>query len=121
MSLQDYLGRSTSSTNLFINANIESQGPSAPDDFSRFTLRSLPSQEQKDELFRELDNNLVIGDIKLGNGDEESIHVKLVGFSFEIKKLILTVKSFPRTVEFCFENVCLASEYQAYFPAVSPL
>ena len=121
MSLQDYLGRSTSSTNLFINANINSHRPSSPDGLSRFTLRSLPSQEQKDELFKKLDNNLVIGDIKLGKDDEESIHVKLIGFSFEIKKLILTVKSFPRTVEFCFENVCLASEYRAYFPAVSPL
>ena len=100
VSLQDYLGR------------------------SRFTLRSLPSQEQKDELFKKVDGNLVIGNIKHGKDDgmhaDEGIHVKLVGFSFEIKKLILTIKCFPRTVDFCFENVCLASEYQAYFPAVSP-
>ena len=121
VSLQDYLGRSSSSTNLFVNANINSHRPSSPDDVSKFTLRSLPSQEQKDELFRKDDSNLVIGHIKYGKDDDESIQVKLVGFSFEIKKLILTIKSFPRTVDFCFENVCLASEYQAYFPAVSPL
>ena len=121
MSLQDYLGRSTSSTNPSINANINTHQPSFPDDLSRFTLRSLPSQEQKDELFKTADSNLVIGDIKFGKDDDESIHVKLVGFSFEVKKLLLTIKSFPRTVEFCFEKGCLASEYQGYFPAVSPL
>ena len=112
VSLQDYLGRSSSSNNPFTNANINS---------SRFNLRSLPSQEQKDELFQKADSNLVIGHIKHGKDDDEGIQVKLLGFSFEIKKLILTIKSFPRTVDFCFENVCLASEYQAYFPAVSPL
>ena len=121
VSLQDYLGRSTSSTNLFVNADINSHRPSSREDFSRFTLRSLPSEEQKDELLKTVDSNLVIGHIKHGKDDDESIHVKLVGFSFEIKKLILTIKSYPRTVDFCFENVCLASEYQAYFPAVSPL
>ena len=117
VSLQDYLGRSSSSTNPITNVNINSHRPSSP----RFTLRSLPSQEQKDDLFQQVDSNLVIGHIKHEKDDDESIQVKLVGFGFEIKKLILTIKSFPRTVDFCFENVCLASEYQAYFPAVSPL
>ena len=121
VSLQDYLGRSASSTKLFTNASINSHRPSSPDDLSRFTLRGLPSQEQKDELFKKADSNLVIGNIKHGQDDDEGIHVKLVGFTFEIKKLILTIKSYPRTVDFCFEHVCLASEYQAYFPAVSPL
>ena len=67
-----------------------------------------------------MDTNLVIGYIRLGKDDQESINVKLVGFGYELKKLLLTVKSFPRTVDFVFETVCLASEYQAYFPAVSP-
>ena len=120
-SLQDSLGRSTSSTSLFTNANTNTHRPSFPDDLSRFTLRSFPSQEQKDELSKKIDSNIVIGDIRFGKDDDESVHVKLVGFSFEVKKLILTIKVFPRTVEFRFENCCLASEYQAYFPAVSPL
>lgn len=120
MSLQDYTKRKTSSFHPLDEAAINSHRPDSSDDPARFTLRNHPSWEHRNEIFNELETNLVIGDITLGRDDQENIHVKLVGFGFETKKLLLTVKSFPRTVNFVFETVCLASEYQAYFPAVSP-
>lgn len=120
MSLQDYTKRSTPSTPLLNEAIISShQSYSLSEDPSRFTLRSYPSSEQKNELFNKPDTNTVIGNIRLGKNDKE-LYVKFVGFRFETHKLLLTIKSLPRTVLFVFENVCLASEYQAYFPAVSP-
>lgn len=120
MSLEDYTKRSMSSSHLLNEAVINSHQPCSSDEPSTFTLRSYPSWEQKNEIFNKMDTNLVIGYIRLGKDDQESINVKLVGFGYELKKLLLTVKSFPRTVDFVFETVCLASEYQAYFPAVSP-
>lgn len=114
MSLQDYTKRSASFAHLLNEADIKSS-----DDVSMFALRNYPSREQKNEISNKLETNLVIGDIVFGKDDQESINVKLVGFGFEMKKLLLTVKSLPRTVQFVFQTVCLASEYQAYFPAVS--
>ena len=120
MSLEDYTKRSMSSSRLPNEALINSHQPYSSDEPSTFTLRSYPSWEQKNEIFNKMDTNLVIGNIRLGKDDQESITVRLVGFGYELKKLLLTVKCFPRTVDFVFETVCLASEYQAYFPAVSP-
>lgn len=119
MSLHDYTKRSMSSSHLLNEAVVSSHRPYSSDDPSRFTLRSYPSWEHKNELLNRIDTNLVIGHIILGKDDQESINVKLVGFEFEVKKLLLTVKSWPRTMHFVFETVCLASEYQKYFPAVS--
>lgn len=121
MSLQDYTKRSISSTHLLNEAVVNSDQPYSSDDLSTFALRSYPSREQKNEKFSQFDANVVMGDIKFGRDDQETIRVKLVDFSCELKKLLLTIKSFPRTMHFVFETVCLASEYQAYFPAVSPL
>ena len=120
MSLQDYTKRKTSSVHPLDKTAINSHRPDSSDDPARFTLRNHPSWEHKNEIFNKLETNPVIGDIILGKGDQESIHVKLLGSGFETKKLLLTVKLFPRTVNFVFETICLASEYQAYFPAVSP-
>lgn len=120
ISLQDYTQRSTSSTNLLKEALINPDQPNSSNDPSRFTLRSYPSFEAKNEIFNKPDTNLVIGDIKIGKDNGECYSVKLVGFEFETKKILLTVKSMPRTVHFVFDTVCLASEYKTYFPAVSP-
>lgn len=114
--LQEYTKRSTSSNKLSDEAVVNSQRPYSLDDPSVFTLRSHPSREQKNELFNKPEPDLVIGCIKIGKDDQENLNVKLVGFGFETKKLLLTVKSSPRNVHFVFEKVCLASEYQAYFP-----
>lgn len=120
MSLQNYTKRSISSTHLLDEAVVNPHRPYSSDDPPRFTLRSCPSREHKIEIFNKPDPNLVIGDIKLGKNDQESIRVKFAGFGFETHKLLLTIKSMPRTMNFVFETVCLASEYQVYFPAVSP-
>ena len=120
MSLQDYSKRSIPSTHGLGDAVVNMHQPYSSDDPPRFTLRSCPSQEYKNEIFKKPDPSLVIGDIKLGRDDEENINVKFVGFGFETHKLLLTIKSMPRTMHFVIEAVCLASEYQVYFPAVSP-
>ena len=115
MSLQAYTKRSMSSTHLLTS---NAPGPSySSDDASSFTLRSLPSLEQKKEIFNRLETILVIGVIRLRK-DGRNIDVKLVDFGYEVKKLLLTVKDTPRTVPFVFDTVCMASEYQAYYPAV---
>lgn len=119
MTLQDYTKR-TSSSHPLDEANINLHRSDSSDGPSIFTLRSHPSREHQDEMFKKLETNLVIGDVVLGKDDQERIHVKLVGFGFETKKLLLTVRAYPRTLDFVFETVCLASEYQAYFPAVRP-
>ncbi len=119
MTLQDYTKR-TSSSHPLDEATINSHRSDSSDGPSIFTLRSHPSQEHKNEIFKKPDSNLMIGDVVIGKNDQESINVKLVGFGFEVKKLLLTAKAYPRTMNFVFETVCLASEYQAYFPAVSP-
>ena len=120
MSLQDYSKRSIPSTHVLSEAVVNMHRPYSSDDPLRFTLRSCPSQEQKNEIYKKSDPSLVIGDIKLGRDDEENVNVKFVGFGFETHKLLLTIKTMPRTMHFMFEAVCLASEYQVYFPAVSP-
>lgn len=117
MSLQDYTKRSISSTHLLDDAVVNSYQPHSSDELSNFTLRSYSSQKQKNKLFKQSDANIIIGYIKLGRDDEETIKVKLVDFAYQLKKLLLTVKSSPLTTHFVFETVCLASEYQAYFPA----
>lgn len=121
MSLQDYSKRSIPSTHVLGEAVVNVHRPYSSDDPPRFTLRSCPSQEHKNEIFKKPDPSLVIGDIKLGRDDEENVNVKFVGFGFETHKLLLTIKSMPRTMHFVLDAVCLASEYQVYFPAVSPL
>ena len=119
MSLQDYAQRSKSSSHQLSKGINNSVRPYPSDHPLDYHFRAYPSQEHKNQIFSRPDSNLVIGDIKFEEDDQESIHVKLVGFSFEVKKLLLTIKVFPRTVEFVFKTVCLASEYKAYFPAVS--
>lgn len=116
MSLQDYTKRSTPSTHLpdEVAVNLHLNNP------SMFTLRNSPSLEHKNEIFNRPDPAIIIGDIKLGKDDQENIKVKFVGFGFELHKLLLSIKSMPRTMHFVFEAVCLASEYRVYFPAVSP-
>ena len=120
ISLQNYSKRSIPSPHVLGEAVVDMHRPYSSDDPQRFTLRSCPSQEQKNEINKMSDPNLVIGDIKLGKNDEKNVNVKFVGFGFETHKLLLTIKSMPRTMHFVFEAVCLASEYQVYFPAVSP-
>lgn len=120
MSLQDYTKRSMPSAHHSTEAIVSSHRPYSSDDPSRFTLRVHPSREHKTGIFQQPEPNLVIGDIKFGEGDQESLKVKFVGFGFEVKKLLLTIKSLPRAMDFVFKSVCLASEYKAYFPTVSP-
>ena len=120
MSLQDYTRRSIPSAHRLDEAVISSHRPYSSDDPSTFTLRVYPSREYKKEIFNKPDQSVVIGDIKFGEDDQESIKVKFLGFEFDVKKLLLTIKSLPRAVDFVFKFVCLASEYKAYFPAVSP-
>ena len=115
ISLQDYTERPNSVNYLSNEAVINSQRPK--DDPSSFTLRTYPSWEDKNELFKNLNPDRVMGTIIFGKDNQEGNAVKLVGCGFETKKLLLTVKSEPRTLHFMFETVCLASEYQAYFPA----
>ena len=120
MSLQDYAKRSMPSAHHLTEAVVSSHRPYSSDDPSRFTLRVHPSREHKNEIFQQPEPNLVIGDIKFGEGDREGLKVKLVGFGSDVKKLLLTIKSLPRAVDFVFKSFCLASEYKAYFLIVSP-
>ena len=120
MSLQDYTKRSMPSAHRLDEAVISSRRLYSSDDPSTFSLRVYPSREHKMEIFNKPDQSVVIGDIKFGEDDQESIKVKFLGFEFDVKKLLLTIKSLPRAVDFVFKSVCLASEYKAYFPAVSP-
>lgn len=120
MSLQDYTKRSMPSAHHSTEAIVSSHRPYSSDDASRFTLRVHPSREHKNGIFQQPAPNLVIGDIKFREGDQEGLKVKFTGFGFEVKKLLLTIKSLPRAMDFVFKSVCLASEYKAYFPTVSP-
>lgn len=118
MSLPDYIKRSMPSAQSLKEAAINShQAYQAP----KLNLRANPSEEDKTRLSQRLGQGLVHGDIKLGQDDLESFRVKLVGFGFEVKNLLLTIKSSSGGVYFVFKSVCLASEYEAYFPAVSPV
>ena len=119
MSLQDYTKRTIPHFNPVNEAVINTNRSYSSDNPPKFTLRVDASQEHQNELFRQIGQDLVIGNIKLGEDDGEGIKVKFVGFGFEVKQLLLTIKVLPRTMDFMFESFCLASEYQAYYPAVS--
>ncbi len=80
---------------------------------------AFPLLEHKSEISRLPEPKAVIGDIKFGEDDQERIKVRLLGFDWDIKTLLLTIKSGPRAVDFVFKTACLASEYKAYFSAVS--
>ena len=121
MSLQDYAKRTTPRLNTHHEALIRSAQPFSSDNPPKLTLRADPSQECQNELFKYKEPDLVIGDIKLGEDDGEGIKVRFVGFGFDVKQLLLTIKVLPRIMNFVFESSCLASEYNAYFPAVSAL
>ena len=121
MSLQDYTKRTIPNLDPINEAVINTNRSYSSDNPPKLALRIDPSQEHQNELFKHKDIDLVIGEIKLGQDTGEGIKVKFVGFKFEVKKLLLTIKVLPRTMDFVFESFCLASEYQAYFPAVSPL
>lgn len=116
MSLQDYTKRSTPTTHLSDEATVNPH----LNDPRKLTLRNYPSLEYKSDIFNRPDPNVVIGDIKLGKDDQENKLVKFVGFGFETHRLLLSIRSMPRTMHFVLEAVCQASEYQVYFPAVSP-
>ena len=121
MSLQDYTKRTIPRLNTLNEAIISSAQSFSSDYPPKLTLRVEPSQDCQIELFKHQDPDLVIGDIRLGEDDGEGIKVKFVGFKFEVKQLLLTIKVLPRKLDFVFESSCLASEYRAYFPAVSLL
>ena len=121
MSLQDYTKRTIPNLDLVNKAVINANPSHSSDNRPKFTLRADPSQEHQNELFKQKELDLVIGNIKLSEDDGEDIKVRFVGFGFEVKQLLLTIKVLPRTMDFVFKSVCLASEYKAYFPAVSPL
>ena len=121
MSLQDYTKRTIPNLDPVKKAVINTNRSYSSDNPPKLALRIDPSQEHQNELFKKKEQDLVIGDIKLGEDDGEGVKVKFVGFGFEVKQLLLTIKVFPRIMHFVFESFCLASEYKAYFPAVSPL
>ena len=121
MSLQDYTKRTIPNPDPANEAIINTNRSYSSDNPSKFTLRIDPSQEHQNELSKLKEQSSVIGDIKLGEDDEEGIKVRFMGFGFDVKQLLLAVKVFPRTVNFVFDSVCLASEYKVYFPAVSHL
>ena len=119
MSLQEYTQRPKPSTHQLNEAPAMSHPPQSPDQPSMFTLRVYPLLEQRKQLFHTVERNLVIGEIKLAKDTHESIDVKLVGFEAEVRRLLLTIKRLPQIVDFVFDTVCLASEYQKYFSVVS--
>ena len=124
MSLQDYTKRTIPKLNSFNEAIINTNQSNTSDKPPKLTLRGDPSHELQNELFQEFQQrtqNLVIGEIKVGEDDGEGMRVRFVGFGFEVKQLLLTIKVLPRTMDFVFKSFCLASEYRSYFPAVSPL
>ena len=121
MSLEDYTKRTIPRLNIHNEAPISSAQSFSSDNPPKLTLRADPSQDCQNELFKYKEPDLVIGDIKLGEDDGEGIKVRFVGFGFEVKQLLLTIKVLPRIMDFVFESSCLASEYNAYFPAVSAL
>ena len=121
MSLHDYTKRTIPNPDPVNEAVISTNRSHSSDDPSKFILRVNPSEEHQNELFKQKEQDLVLGEIKIGKDDGEGIKVKFVGFGFEVKQLLLAIKVLPRTLNFVFESFCLASEYKAYFPAVSPL
>lgn len=121
MSLPDYSKRSIASAQPLNEAAINSYQTHSSEKAAKLTLRANPSEEDKIRLNQQLEQSLVLGDLKLGKDDLEKFRVKFVGFGFEVRNLLLTIKSSSADVHFVFESVCLASEYQAYFPAVSSL
>ena len=121
MSLQDYIKRAIPRHDILNKALISTAQSFSSDNPSKLTLRLDPSQDCQNELFKYNEPDLVIGDIKLGEDDGEGIKVRFVGFGFEVKQLLLTIKVFPREMDFAFDSSCLASEYRAYFPAVGVL
>ena len=118
-SLQELAQRSEPPTHHLNEAPAKSHPSRSSDETLTFSLRAHPTSQQRDQLFYKVEDNLVIGDIKLAKDDHESIKVRLVGFDFEVHRLLLTIKIIPQTVNFIFDTVCLASEYKAYFSAVS--
>ena len=140
MSLQDYTKRSTSLTQSsqavvnpyrpyssngnphqpYSSDGVKPHRSYSSDGVSLFALRAYPSLEHKSEISTIPEKKAVIGHIKVNGDDQDGIAVRLLGFDWDIKTLLLTIKSPPRTVNFVFKTVCLASEYKAYFPAVSP-
>ena len=121
MSLQDYTKRTMPNLDPFNETVINMNRSYSSDNPPKFALRAEPSQEHQNELFKHKEINMVIGEVKIGEDDGEGIKVRFVGFGFEVKQLLLTIKVLPRTMNFVFRSFCLASEYKAYFPAVSPL
>ena len=118
-SLQELAQRSEPSKNHLNEAPAKSHPSHSSGEPPIFTLRAYPTSKHRDQLLNKVDGNSVTGDIKFAKDDHESIKVKLLGFDFEVHKLLLTIKISHRTVDFVFDSVCLASEYKAYFSVVS--
>ena len=121
ISLSDYTKRTIPNLDSVNEAVISTNRSYSSGDPPKFNLRVNPSQEHQNELFKQKEQDLVLGEIKFGKDNEEGIKVKFVGFGLEVKQLLLAIKVLPRTLDFVFESFCLASEYKAYFPAVSLL
>lgn len=88
-----------------------------PTESSPLSLRGYPSYYEKLELFNTLEQILVLGNIKIGPRLEDVGKMKLAGFDWDVKRLLLTIKDpiDPMRMDFEFTNICTAANYARYW------
>jgi len=88
-----------------------------PTESSPLSFRGYPSYYEKLELFNTLEQILVLGNIKIGPRLEDVGKMKLAGFDWDVKRLLLTIKDpiDPMRMDFEFTNICTAANYARYW------
>lgn len=85
------------------------------------TLMGDPTPQERRELWGKAGNDVVYGNIMIGPTLEDLGRMKLLGFGWYVKKLLLANKNRnnPKDMGLDFKDICTAVEYQSYMHGVS--
>ncbi|KAL6720247.1 hypothetical protein ACLMJK_002168 [Lecanora helva] len=84
---------------------------------NRLVLMERPKWTEKNDLFKKIEETLIIGNIRFGPKLQDAGKMKLAGFSSRVQQMLLTVKDItkPRSLFFDFSRLCTATDYHKYW------
>ena len=105
-----------------ITAPSSARGQSHPDS-GAVVLKGNPTQLERDALFQQAENCLVMGIFVIGPQLKNIGKMKLAGFDRHVQRLLLTVKDSnnPKRLAFEFKDICSVTDYQSHWHNVSIL
>ena len=97
------------------------QQTGVPVETSSLALMGYPTLVERLDLFEIAEQTLVIGNFRIGPTLEDAGKMKLAGFDYSVKRLLLTIKDYnnPDSLYFNFNKICTVTDYERYWHNVS--